>query len=73
MIVVARNQQDGTVVAVNVHSTDGNLSLIVNLVRLSKLQARAGGNQSIQVNYGASVLPQKCSRTASPEIADDLF
>jgi hypothetical protein len=57
MIPVARDQQDGVVVATRVHGVaDVDLPEIVDLARLKQLKAGAGRNQSIQINYGAAVL-----------------
>jgi hypothetical protein len=57
MIPVARDQQDGVVVAIRVPGVaDVDLPEIVDLVRLNQLKAGAGRNQSIQINYGAAGL-----------------
>jgi hypothetical protein len=47
MVLVARDQQNGVVVAARVKALYDDLSTIIDFVRLIQLKARAGRNQSI--------------------------
>src|ERR1700751_902150 len=59
MILVARNQQDGTDVAIGKHSPSRNFSSILNIEAPQNVHRRAEGNQRVQVDDRAFVLPKK--------------
>jgi hypothetical protein len=69
MIPVARDQQKGVIVAIGVTALDGDLSPIVDLIRLIDLQAGAGRHQSVEIHRRAAILPQE----RNIPIADDLI
>jgi hypothetical protein len=74
LVLIARDQQDSTSVAIGEHSLDGDLSTVVDKGRLCQLQIRAERNKSVQIDEGTS-FPQKRMRgTASAwkGKADDL-
>jgi len=56
------------------HANAGNFSAIVDIKCRHQLQARVPRNQTIQVNHGAALLPQKCARglKAYPRSAHNL-
>src|ERR1019366_5301878 len=59
VIAVARDQQDCVHVTIGKHPLASNLSTIVNVVPDPHRKAGAVEDQSVQVDDGASVLPQK--------------
>ena len=67
MVLVARDQQDGTLVTVGVRSKPGNLSSVVDVVRFRYCHVRARKNQGLQVDDGTSVLPQEPTVRTAPQ------
>ena len=68
MILVARNQEKGVVVVIDVGRLDGNLSTVIDLIRFLDLQVGIGRQESVQVHRGSAVLPQ----VLRIPVADDL-
>src|SRR5579864_5897248 len=59
IIFVARDQQESVRVAVRESSGASNLSAIIDINWRRQCQARTRGNESVQVDRGATVFPQK--------------
>src|SRR5271168_3303363 len=69
MILIARDQQDGMVVAINVRALGGDLTAVVDLIHLVQRNSGvATHQQSIQVNRRSAILPQ----VRHIPVADDL-
>jgi hypothetical protein len=60
MVLVARDQHNGVVVAAGIRGVDSDLSTVIDLPRLIYLQAGVGRDQGIQVHHGAAIVRKEC-------------
>jgi hypothetical protein len=72
VILVARNQEKGMIVAIRVYATRGDLSSIVNGRHPLHLNSGIGGKKRVQVNHRTAILPQECKRAIGPRNTDNL-